>query len=47
MYGQYDTLRQELMQECQGDFKSYMLMEPDMFCKLCDCVGPRVAKRTS
>ena len=44
MYGKYDTLMQELMPECEGDFKSYMWMEPDMFQELCNCVGPRIAK---
>ena len=31
MYGQYYTLMQKVMWECEGDFKSNMQMEPDMF----------------
>ena len=40
-----ETLAQELMGECEGDFKSYMRMEPDMFHQICHCVDPRVAKQ--
>lgn len=46
LHGQYDTLMQELMRECQGDFKDFMRMPPDMFLELCHRVGPRIAKNT-
>lgn len=46
LYGQYDTLMQELMRECQGDFKSYMRMEPCMFAEILQRVGPRITKST-
>lgn len=44
LHGQFDTLMQELMRECEGDFKSYLRMEPDMFLELCNRVTPRIEK---
>ena len=42
MLGQYDTLMQELMRESQGDFRSFLRIEPDMFQELLVRVTPRV-----
>ncbi|XP_053372723.1 uncharacterized protein LOC123561515 [Mercenaria mercenaria] len=42
LYGQYETLMQELRLEHHGDFKAYLRMEPDMFQELCARVGPRI-----
>ena len=44
LFGQYDTLMQELMRESKGDFKRYMRMTPEMFRELLDRVGPRITK---
>lgn len=44
MHGQYETLMQELMQECHGDFKSFLRMEVEMFMELLHRVAPVIAK---
>ena len=44
MLDDYDNLMQELMRECDGDFKAYMRMSPDMFRELVDRVSPRITK---
>jgi len=42
--GHYDTLMQELMRESRADFKSYLRMQPEMFCDMLDRVGPCTEK---
>ncbi len=44
--GHYDRLMQELMNECQGDFKAFLRMEPDMFREILERVTPRISKNT-
>lgn len=44
LFGQYDTLMQELMEECHSDFKSFLRMEPCMFHEILQRVGPRITK---
>jgi hypothetical protein len=44
MHGQYDQLMQELMRECEGDFKSYMRIDPEMFREMLAHVGPHITK---
>jgi len=44
--GHYDRLMMELMHECQGDFKTFLRMEPDMFREILHRVAPRITKRT-
>lgn len=45
LHGQYHTLMQELMEECQGDFKSFLRIEPQMFEEMLDRVGPLITKK--
>ena len=44
IYGQYETLMQELMREAHGDFKTYMRMTPGMFMELLERISPRIIK---
>ena len=44
LFGQYDTLMEELQRESQGDFVSFLRIDPAMFHELLVRVGPRITK---
>ena len=44
LYGQYDQLMNELMRESEGDFKSFMRMEVEMFREMLVRVTPHIQK---
>ena len=44
LFGQYDTLFQELERESQGDYVGYIRMDRDLFVELLDRVTPRITK---
>ena len=44
LFGQYDTLMEELQRESQGDFVSFLGIDPAMFHALLVRVGPRITK---
>lgn len=45
--GAYDKLMRELEREGEGEFKSFLRVEPNMFHELVARVGPRIQKKTS
>ena len=44
VFGQYDTLMEELQRESQGDLVSFLRIDPAMFHALLVRVGPRITK---
>ena len=44
LYGQYDTLFQELDRESRGDYLSYVRMDRNMFAELLYRIAPRITK---
>ena len=44
LFAQYDTLMEELQRESQGDFVSFLRIDPAMFHALLVRVGPRITK---
>ena len=44
LHGQYHQLFQELDQECEMDYMSYIRVDRNMFAELLDRVGPRIEK---
>ena len=44
LFGQYDTLFQELERESHGDYQSYIRMDPALFEELLTRVTPRITK---
>ena len=44
LYGQYEQLMGELEREAQGDFKSFLRMEPAMFHELLQRLTPALSK---
>ena len=46
IYGHYEQLMNELLRENHTDFKNFLRVEPEMFFKLVERVGPRIQKNT-
>ena len=46
IYGHYEQLMNELLQENHTDFKNFLRVEPEMFFELVERVGPRIQKNT-
>ena len=44
LFGQFDTLFKELERESQGDYMSYIRMDPNLFAELLLRVTPRITK---
>ena len=44
-FGLYDQLMIELRREDQKSFVKFMRMQPEMFDKILECVGPRITKQ--
>ena len=44
LFGQFETLLRELENEHASDFKSFLRMEPALWHKLLERVGPRITK---
>lgn len=44
LFGQYETLFQELERESRGDYVGYIRMDPELFAELLLRVTPRITK---
>jgi len=44
VFGQYETLFQELQRESRGDYVGYIRMDPNLFAELLLRVTPRITK---
>lgn len=44
IFGQYETLFQELERESRGDFQAYLRMDRDIFAELLQRIEPRITK---